>query len=218
MAQEEPHNLSVCALHSIFMPSMMCAWAFVVVSSCLSLSCFSPLFTSSLPHSICTLPCTPSPMSKTPRDETAAPSHSEEYYTVAVDHLLTGHEAQRPRRLPPLVDFCDDLPGWIRRHTYGAFLLVRGGTRRWDHRKSAIFTTVHSGARRTSGPKTGLSLCWRKFVSSSVFVCLSCKNDKTRAWTWFAKFTQQRKTKSRLRKCANQDSLWKTERANSRWS
>ena len=27
-----------------------------------------------------------------------------------------------------------------------------------DHRESALFTTVHSGARRTSGPKTSLSL------------------------------------------------------------
>ena len=30
MAQDEPPNVSVCALHSIFMSSMMCAWAFVV--------------------------------------------------------------------------------------------------------------------------------------------------------------------------------------------
>ena len=27
-----------------------------------------------------------------------------------------------------------------------------------DHRESALLTTVHSGARRTSGPKTSLSL------------------------------------------------------------
>ena len=30
MAQDEPPNVSVCALHSIFMSSMMCASAFVV--------------------------------------------------------------------------------------------------------------------------------------------------------------------------------------------
>ena len=41
--------------------------------------------------------------------------------------------------------------------------------------KSATFTTVHSGARRTSEPETSLSLSWRKVVVSSVFVCLSCK-------------------------------------------
>ena len=35
-----------------------------------------------------------------------------------------------------------------------------------SHRESAIFTTVHSGARRTSGPTTSFSR--RKFVASSV--------------------------------------------------
>ena len=39
---------------------------------------------------------------------------------------------------------------------YGALLLVWRGTRRRDHRQSALFTTVHSGGRRTSGPKTSL--------------------------------------------------------------
>ena len=34
--------------------------------------------------------------------------------------------------------------------------------------KSAIFTTLHSGARRTSEPETSLSLLRRKFVASSV--------------------------------------------------
>ena len=48
------------------------------------------------------------------------------------------------------------------------FVLVWHGTRRRDHRQSALFTTVHSGARRTSGPETSLSLSWRKFVASSV--------------------------------------------------
>ena len=35
--------------------------------------------------------------------------------------------------------------------------------------------------------------------------------------TEFVKFVQQRKAKSRLRKRSNQDSLWTTKRANSRW-
>ena len=41
MAQDEPPNVSVCALHSIFMPSMMCAWAFVGCSLSVSLVCLS---------------------------------------------------------------------------------------------------------------------------------------------------------------------------------
>ena len=62
------------------------------VSSCLSFSCFSPSFTSSLPHSTCTLPSTLSPKSTAPREITAAPSHNEEYCTMAIYHRLTGYE------------------------------------------------------------------------------------------------------------------------------
>ena len=76
--------------------------------------------------------------------------------------------AQAPWRLPPLRDYCKDLPGWIRRRGYGALVLVWCRARRWDHRESAIFTTVHSGARRTSEPETSLSLSWRMFVAISV--------------------------------------------------
>ena len=75
--------------------------------------------------------------------------------------------AQAPWRLPLLGDFCNDLPGEIGRQRHGALVLVWRGTRRWDHRESAIFTTVHSGDSRISGPKTSLSLSWRKFVASS---------------------------------------------------
>ena len=55
------------------------------------------------------------------------------------------------------------------------------GGRRRDHRQSALFTTVHLGARRTSGPKTSLSLFRSKFVASPVLVCLSRKYGETRA-------------------------------------
>ena len=78
--------------------------------------------------------------------------------------------AQRARRLPLLRDYWNALPGGIRRHTYGALVLVWRGTRRWDHRESAIFITVHSGARRTSGPKTSLSLLWRVCCQLSPFL------------------------------------------------
>ena len=46
-------------------------------------------FTSSLPHSTCTLPSTSSPMSTASRELTAAPSHNEEYCTMAIYHPLT---------------------------------------------------------------------------------------------------------------------------------
>ena len=59
------------------------------VSSCLSFYCFSPLFTSSLPHSTCTPTCTPSSVSTAPRETTAAPSPNEEYCPVAIYHPPT---------------------------------------------------------------------------------------------------------------------------------
>ena len=63
------------------------------VSSCLSSSCFSPSFTSSLPHSTCTLPSTPSSMSTAPKGTTAAPSPNEEYCPLAIYHPPTSHES-----------------------------------------------------------------------------------------------------------------------------
>ena len=63
-----------------------------VVSSCLSLSCFSPTSTFSLSLSTCSLSGTPPPMSITPRDKTAVPLHNEEYCTVAMYNHLTGSE------------------------------------------------------------------------------------------------------------------------------
>ena len=59
------------------------------VSSCLSFSCFSPSFTSSLPHSTCSLTCTPSSMWTAPRETPAAPSPNEEYCSLAIYHPST---------------------------------------------------------------------------------------------------------------------------------
>ena len=101
MAQDEPSlNVSVVRIHSIHMSSMMlCVCAFVV-SSCFSLSCFSPSFTSSLPHSSCSLLGTPSSMSTTPRVKTTAVTQNEEYCTIAIYNPLTGYE-------PKLLDDLD---------------------------------------------------------------------------------------------------------------
>ena len=71
MAQDELPNVSVCAL---LMSSMMCVWLSVGCFLVLSFSCFSPLLTSSLPHSTRTLPGTPSPMSTPPRFKSDIPS------------------------------------------------------------------------------------------------------------------------------------------------
>ena len=145
MAQDEPPNVSVCALHSIFISCMMCVWALMVLV--LSFSCFSPSFTSSLPHSTCSLPGTPSPMSTPPRVNTTALTHKEEYCPMAIYHLLTGYE-------PKLLDDFD--------HSETSAMIFQDESGDIDTEpsysceaelgdetigKSAIFTTVHSGAK-----------------------------------------------------------------------
>ena len=151
-------KVSQFAFHSIHMPSMMSHVSAFVVSSCLSLSCFSPSSTFSLSQSTCSLSGTPSSMSSPPTVKNHC-THAQ-WGVLPRGDIQSSHRlwAQPARQLRPLRDFCNDLPGWIRRHRYGAFVLVRCGTRRWAHWKSAIFTTVHSGARRTSKPETNLSL------------------------------------------------------------
>ena len=119
MAQDEPPNASVFARHSIFMPSMIerLIVRSLSVSSCLSCSCVSLLFASSLPHPTRTLTCTPS-MSTASRELTTAPSDNEEYCFLAIYHPPTGHEPN------VLDDYCNDLPGGIQRQRHGALVLV----------------------------------------------------------------------------------------------
>ena len=87
-------QVSVCARHSIFMSSMM---SVLIVRSLLLpryvfLRDFILLFTSSLPHSTCTLACTPSSMGTAPRETPAAPSPNEEYCPLAIYHPPTGYD------------------------------------------------------------------------------------------------------------------------------
>ena len=60
-----------------------------VVSSCLSVSCFSPISTFSLSLSTCSLSGTPSSMSSPPRVKTTALTHDEKYCPVAIYNPLT---------------------------------------------------------------------------------------------------------------------------------
>ena len=85
--------------------------------------------------------------------------------------------AQLLRRLPRVRDHWNFHPGVLHRHQ--ALELAWLGDQWLHHRQSALFTTVHSGARRTSGPYTSLSLSGRKFVVKSVVVCRSCKHRET---------------------------------------
>ena len=146
-------------------------------SSLCSFPCVSPLLSSSTWTLSWTSPCG--------RHRGNIPLALRQLRSLALWPKTASHRlwVQAPWRFPLLGDYWNHLPGGIRRQRYGALVLVWHGTRRRDHRESALVTTVHSGARGTSGPKTSLSLFWRKFVASSVLVCLSCKNGETCAWT-----------------------------------
>ena len=90
------HRGSRC-LSAHFTPSTCHPWCLMferafVVSSCLSLSCFSPTSTLPLSQSTCSLSGTPSSMSSPPRVKTTALTHNEEYCSVAIYNLLTGYE------------------------------------------------------------------------------------------------------------------------------
>ena len=114
-----------------------------VVSSCLSLSCFSPTSTFSLSLSTCSLSGTPPPMSITPRDKTAVLSHYEEYCFMAIHHPLTvaGHHRSayrelwvshciiacsscRPFPVPSCPDLCWSSGAWPRKPSTTSFMRV----------------------------------------------------------------------------------------------
>ena len=65
-------------------------------------------------------------------------------------HLFQRLWTQRDRQLRLLRDYWNLPPGAIQRHD--ALVLAWRAAQWRDHRQSAIFTTVHSGATRTSGP------------------------------------------------------------------
>ena len=151
MAQDEPPNVSVCALHSFFTSSMMCAWAFVVCLFVFVLLLFLSvvdLFSSTLYL------------------------HSDLHFlsnvnsVEGIDHCAFAQRGVPPGDIPSslLRDFCSDLPGWIWRHRCGAFVLVRCGTRRWEYRKSAIFTT--DSFRSEKNQRT-----WDKLITLMKKVC-----------------------------------------------
>ena len=79
-------QVSACARHPIFMPSMMSGWAFVccVCSSLCLFPCVSPSPCSSLPSSTCTLTWTPSSMLTTPRQSFPVSPPTEEILAAVI--------------------------------------------------------------------------------------------------------------------------------------
>ena len=96
------HRGSRC-LSAHFTPSTCHPWCHMfervfVVSSCLSLYCFSHTSTFSLSQPTCSLSGTPASMSSPPRVKTTALTHNEEYCPVAIYSPLTTERQERCSR------------------------------------------------------------------------------------------------------------------------
>ena len=187
-------------------------WAFVVSLFCLAL--LSLVFNTFSLTSTCSLSWTSFSMwSRTSN----ARSQNEESCSVAIHNPLTGYE---PNHFDNQLDNFD--------YSETSAVIFQNESVDMDTEpsyscdaelddelvgKALIFTTVHSGSRRTSELETNLSLSWSEFVASSA-LCHTYKYGETRVRTKF-KFVSKTEIKSRPGKQANQDSLWKTKRANS---
>ena len=139
-------------------------WAFVV-PSCLSLSSFS--LSTLLFHTLL-VPC-PALHLQCRHRRGLKPLHLRRMRSIAPLRCTILTKGYEPNFLG---DFhCSETSalGWIWRHRHGAFVLVRCGSRRWDYRKSAVFSTVHSGARRTSELETKLITLKKKSLLLAQF-------------------------------------------------
>ena len=170
----------VCTRHSILMPSMLSVWASLFLAFVISVCLSYPLLFSAhfYLHFVLNL------FVHVDNAKAINHWHSANWGVWPLGRI---HPSQRlwvqaPWRLPLLGDCWNHLPGGIPRQRNGALVLAWCGYRRRDHQESTLFTTVHSGATRISGPKTCLSLLWRKLVASSV-IFHTLKNAETRAWT-----------------------------------
>ena len=103
----------------------------------------------------------------TAEGKTTALTHNEEYCPVAIYNPLTGYEPNKfddfdYSKTSALI-FQDESGD---RDTEPRTRAMRNSTMRLS--ESALFTNVHSGARRTSECETSFSLSWRKFLTTSV--------------------------------------------------
>ena len=97
------------SLHPQAIHDVTCFERAFVVSSCLSLSCFSPTSTFSPSQSTCSLSRTPSSMSSPPRVKTTALTHNEKYCPMAIYHPLTPRDQPEPDLITEEID-CKSLP------------------------------------------------------------------------------------------------------------
>ena len=152
-----------------------------VVSSCLSLSCFSPSSTFSISQSTSSLSGTPSSMSSPPRVKTTALTHNEEYCPMAMYNPLTGYE-------PNLLDNVD--------YSETSAMLFQDESGDIDSEPyyscdaelddkiigKALFSPTHLGARRTSEQSLlpAQSSFAHTFTERPVHELSSCKQKSSR--------------------------------------
>ena len=183
-------------------------WAFVV--SLLSSSSVSRAFSLT---STCSLSKTSTPtMSRSPSMKTNAHPQNEEYCPVATCNPLTCY---KPNQLDNF-DYSEASAAIFQEESVDMDTeLSYSCDAELDDEligKALSSPLVHSGARWTSKPETNLSLSGRKFVASSV-PFHQHKYGETRIRTKF-RLVSRTEIKSRLRKRANHDSLWKTKKSN----
>ena len=213
MAQDEPSKCLQCAFHSIFTLSMMSVWALLALV--LSFSCFSPSFTSSLPHSTWSLPGTHLQCRHRRGFNQNHCTHAQwgvlHHGDAQPSHKLW---AQTPRQLRPLRD---RLLQWSSRMNPATWIrsvrtrVMRNSTMRFSEKRYLHHCSFRSEKNQRTGDN--LSLSWRKFVASSVLF----QHISTGRPVYELSLSQKRKSSLEMEKRKKQDSLWKTKRANSRW-
>ena len=155
-------KVSLVRVHSICMSSMMShVWAFVVSFLCLLPLPLAPLLFSHCLPVLC--PAHQLPCRRNRRG--LKPLHSRTMRSIAPWRCTTLSQVMSPS--DSTTSTTQRLVQWSSRMNPATFS-CDAELDDEIYRKSAIFTTVHSGARRTSEPETSPSLSWRKFVASSV--------------------------------------------------
>ena len=115
----------------------------------------------------------------------------------------------------PLRVFCNDLPGWVRRHTYGTVVLVRwrNSTMRFSEKRYFHHCSFRSEKNQRTGDSAYHSHEESLLPAQSFFA-----HTRTERPIYELSSCQKRKSSRDLENEMNQESPWKTWRANFRSS
>ena len=152
----------VCSLFSILTLLSSLSLSSISSSWTLTSTCSSSKWMSSEQGHLCTPPNEESgPWPKTPLSQVMSPTSLTIFTT---QRLLKSSSRSNPATPVP------------------SFLLWRG-TQWRDHRQSALFTTVHSGARRTSGRRQAYHSFEESLLPTQSLSVCHARTAETRAWT-----------------------------------